>query len=229
MVHQPASFRWQQPASSSATKSSIKVAPSDGPTRRLRSQKTPDEPERRLRSRKTPEMSIRSARSRQGTAEASLDWLPYARESPLAAREAHARFAQSQKHRDWFMALVCAMEDLPENNGQSKMLFKMYVFMRDFFPQGLAGGLGHVRGSGVMGQLLCHNSSTASKHRVTKAAHAAFEELEKWMAGFEDWRAALAAAKDSHHHQSQKRAGSSRSAPPKDAWKTPGLHSAEGT
>lgn len=172
-------------------------------------------------------MTTRGSRSRQVTAEPPPDWLPCVRNTPIACRESVTRFAQSQRHRNWYMALVCAMDEHePQNSIQSTMLFKLYFFVRDYLPRGLSSDLAHIEGNKVMGQLLSHSERKASRHKLTKTANTAFQDLETWMGTHATWRSALAEARKIPKTQSKQSTGSNVSID--NTGKAPGLHSPEG-
>lgn len=153
----------------------------------------------------------------------SEDWLPYAAKPTLQPKAHYSKVVKALKHRDWFIAFIWAIETSNKDNGiQSKLLFKLYFFLRDFIPQGLSGKFGHIKGDQVMEQLLCHAETTPSRHKVTKYAEITFSDLERWMGKHESWQSALNEAKAGYERQ--KKAGVKKRPP----WRAPGLHSPAG-
>ncbi|KAI3392396.1 hypothetical protein diail_5747 [Diaporthe ilicicola] len=147
------------------------------------------------------------------------DWLPPARPHRIfkATKVLRRGNLHAHTHRDWFLALVSVMES--KDQIQSKMVAKLYLFLRDFIPHGLTGRFSHIQGNDVMNQLLCHfNESTMSRHKVTKYAESVFTELEQWMGSNQNWQEALRQAKADFEKRrtGKKRAGG----------KAPGLHTA---
>lgn len=155
-----------------------------------------------------------------------VDWLPYQRTSSLPLKAPIMQLVGAQKHRDWFLAFVWLLHtDLDNGNKlQSKMLFKFYTFMCDFFPQGLTDNLSHFNGDEVMEYLTHHNETSISRHAVTVSAKKAFTKLEEWMGHHTHWQQALDHAKS----QYEQRTGPGRK-PKKHGWKAPGLQSPAGT
>lgn len=91
---------------------------------------------------------------------------------------------------DWFMTLAAAVSEV--DLLQSRCLAKAYLLLHDYLPHGLTGVYAHVRGSDIMNVLLSHTTEhAASRHKYSKEATAAFNELEKWMSSGSDWREAL--------------------------------------
>lgn len=123
----------------------------------------------------------------------------------------------AHKHRDWFLALASAME--PINAAQSSFFAKFYLFLRDFLPRGLTGRFAHIHGNDVMRYICSSSEVTRSRHKATKAANAAFEDLAKWMGTAKTWQEALEKAKTAPETQKvhKRRFG-----------KAPGLHSPDG-
>lgn len=150
------------------------------------------------------------------------DWLPYTRAPTLSTKALSTRFIQTHKHRDWFLALAWAIEQEKGDSTQSKLLSKVYVFLRDFIPRGLGphGDFAHIRGNDLMEQLLCHGETTSSRHKIGRHAEMAFADLEKWMGQHATWRDALKEAKVEF--------GKQRGVKKKLPWKAPGLHSPAG-
>lgn len=150
------------------------------------------------------------------TALAPKDWLPLARVEPSLTQPLSINFIKQNKHNDWFLRF--ALELSKQDDQQGRMLAKLYLFLRDFMPDGLAGRWAHIRGEDVM-RYLCSSTEVAiSRHRVTKDAKTSFDELEQWMRRGTDWREALA--------RSQKTAGAPGKR--KNSWKAPGLHTPAG-
>lgn len=114
-------------------------------------------------------------------AQDAADWLPHRGPLTLTNKGVHTRYIENNRRGDWFLCLAWAIDKHKHDPVQSKMLCKLYAFMLDFMPQGLAGDFAHIRGDEVMDQLLCHCESTKSRHKVTRQAEHAFSELEKWM------------------------------------------------
>ncbi|KAG6358149.1 hypothetical protein INS49_014033 [Diaporthe citri] len=135
----------------------------------------------------------------------ATDWLPRQGPLTLTTKGVHARYIENNRHRDWFLCLAWAIDKDKHDPVQSKMLCKLYAFMLDFIPQGLAGDFAHIRGDEVMDQLLCHCESTKSRHRVTRQAEAAFTELEKWMGKHENWMDAFNARRRKQTKTTRKR------------------------
>lgn len=98
------------------------------------------------------------------------------------------------------------------------MLAKLYVFLRDFMPDGLAGRWAHIRGEDVMRYLCSSTEVATSRHRVAKDAKTAFDELEQWMRRGADWREALASSQKTAEAPGKR----------KNSWKAPGLHTPAG-
>lgn len=98
------------------------------------------------------------------------------------------------------------------------MVAKLYLFLRDFVPQGLTGRFAHVKGAKLMNQLLYHPpESTMSRHRVTKHAEAVFTKLQEWMGACKTWQVALKRAQGEKSRWKRKSSGLA-----------PGLHSPKG-
>ncbi|CAJ2503080.1 Uu.00g104740.m01.CDS01 [Anthostomella pinea] len=148
----------------------------------------------------------RSSRSPSKSSMASpAAWLPYTGEQRLVATKAlHNRYIETHKSHDWFLRLADAMSVEKADPLQSKMFAKMYVFMRDFMPQGLTGKYAHIRGDDVMRHLLCHNEHTVSRHKVSKAADTAWREMEKWVKGGATWKEALQDARRETRHKNRR-------------------------
>lgn len=130
-----------------------------------------------------------------GTSQAKMaddytEWLPLAREEALS-KHLSMNFIKQERHRDWFMNLAWAMKERGDKD-QGRWLAKAFLFLRDFLPQGLVGHLAHIPGNDVVEHLLSSNKETAtSRHKVTRDAHEALENLEEWMQKGKDWKAAL--------------------------------------
>lgn len=86
---------------------------------------------------------------------------------------------------------------------------KMYLFLRDFMPQGITAGrpiLPHLweRRDGPAALPFSHLSeSTPSRHKVTKYAEATFTDLNHWMGTFKTWQAAFENAKEAEAEEEQ--------------------------
>ncbi|KAG6354875.1 hypothetical protein INS49_003956 [Diaporthe citri] len=124
------------------------------------------------------------------------EWLPLLRGESILPRALDKRIMKARKDHDWFMALALAVSN-HKDKVQGKMFGKLYLFLRDFHPQGLTGRFTHIRGGEVMSYLLCHvNESSLSRHKLTRDAHINFDQLEAWMQRGEDWRAAMSSAQE---------------------------------
>lgn len=71
----------------------------------------------------------------------ALNWLPYVGlKAPIWTSKAMCEnLIQKRKHRDWFAAFASALHEIKKDSTQSKMVTKMYVFLREFIPRGLTG------------------------------------------------------------------------------------------
>lgn len=86
----------------------------------------------------------------------------------------------AHKHRDWSLALASAME--PTSAVQSNFFTKFHLFLRGFCPRGLTGRFAHIHGTDVMRYICSSTEVTKSRHKATKSANAAFEELsQSWL------------------------------------------------
>lgn len=151
------------------------------------------------------------------------DWLPYTQQPLLSTKAMYTeRFLHNHRHRDGILSLAWAMDQERGDGQQSKWLSKVDVFLCDFIPRGLTGDYAHIAGDDVMEALLCHNETTATRHKVAKQAHVAFADLERWMARGADWKEALQKARA--EVDDQRLAGNKK----KTGWKAPGLHSPAG-
>lgn len=181
-----------------------------------------------------------------------LNWLPYVgSKAPIWTNKAMCEnLIQKRKHRDWFVAFASALHEIKKDSTQSKMVVKMYVFLREFIPRGLTAvsppfvpehssprittrlyltsmkQFSHINGGDVMEQLLCHPpESTTSRHRVGMHAEAVFKELEEWMSAGTHWQQALSHWKSKPGTEKLLGAATSKK---KMVWKAPGLHSPSG-
>jgi hypothetical protein len=134
-----------------------------------------------------------------------MDWLPSQGAPTLTTKNLHTQYIKDNRQSDWFLCLAWAIDEYKEDLVQSRMLCELYAFMLDYIPGGLAGDFAHIRGGDVMDQLLSHNETTASRHRVTRQAETVFAELEKWMRGHKTWRDALEHPKDSKRGNASRR------------------------
>ncbi|KAG8157771.1 hypothetical protein KVR01_012433 [Diaporthe batatas] len=136
---------------------------------------------------------------------ASTDWLPSQGAPTLPTKNLHPQYIRDNKQSDWFICLAWAIDEYKNDQVQSRMLCKLYAFMLDYIPTGLAGDFAHIRGGDVMDQLLSHNEKTASRHRVTKQAEIVFAELETWMKGHKSWEEALQHPRESRKSNASRR------------------------
>lgn len=94
----------------------------------------------------------------------ATDWL---RKPTTASRTAHKLFLDSTRG-DGILALARAIRERGDPT-QEHMLSKLYLFMRDYLPDSLAGPHGYIQGDEVMAHLLCCRNETApSRHKATK-------------------------------------------------------------
>lgn len=95
----------------------------------------------RPRANKDEMASQRSCISVQGSPEPGdvLNWLPYVgSKAPFWTNKAMCEnLIQKRRHRDWFVAFASALHEIKKDSTQSKMVTKMYVFLREFIPRGL--------------------------------------------------------------------------------------------
>lgn len=122
---------------------------------------------------------------------AQPDWLPQVRPEKIISGHMDKRFMKARKDHDWFMALALAMSDHGYTM-QGKMFGKLYLFLRDFSPQGLTGKLAHINGKDVMDYLYGQKTDPQpSRHKLTRDANAMFSKLEDWMSNGKDWATAM--------------------------------------
>ncbi|KAK9792838.1 hypothetical protein SCARD494_06706 [Seiridium cardinale] len=150
-------------------------------------------------------------RSKTRSAVPMSNWLPSQHPPIIPTKALHLNFINANKHHDWFLRLAWAMNEDKGDELQCRMLAKVYIFLREFMPQGLTGEFAHLQGDQIMHHLLCHKGEhQMSRHKMAKEADAAFAELQKWMAG-NDWT----------DYIRQPHVG-------RNTWKAPALHSPEG-
>lgn len=125
------------------------------------------------------------------TKNAGGGWLPVAVHAPLLTTALTMHFVRKHKKHNWFLMLSHTMSDFKDAT-QGRMLAKAYLFLHDHLPSGLTGDYAHISGSDVMNYLLGHlTEQAASRHKTTKNANAAFDDLEKWMSRGQTWKDAL--------------------------------------
>ncbi|RYC64465.1 hypothetical protein CHU98_g1747 [Xylaria longipes] len=118
-------------------------------------------------------------------------WLPAPRVPLTITKAVNLGTIKNRQESDWFMGLATAMNQVKKDQPQCRMFAKMAFFMMDVLPRGLVLDFGHINGDDVMHQLLCHmNEMAASRHKVSRDADTAWQQLEKWMSLGDDWKAA---------------------------------------
>lgn len=162
-------------------------------------------------------MSTRSV-STKTTPTTTMEWLPLKSSQTAKARVLRLSNIESRKDEDWFLAFATEMD--PTDHIQSKMVAKIYLFLRDFIPEGLTGPYAHIRGNDIMDQLLCHKKeSTYSRHTVSTYANKVLIDLGHWQGTAKNWQEALRRGKaeaDAEKYSTAKK---------KMAGRAPGLHS----
>ncbi|KAK6948073.1 hypothetical protein Daesc_009837 [Daldinia eschscholtzii] len=122
------------------------------------------------------------------------NWLARARATPLLTSTL-SNFIREHGGSDWFVSMDSAIK--PIEPGQAQILVKVYIFLREFIPQGLAGKWAHICMKDVMDSLLPYATQRSiSRHGVEKHAGSWLSNLEKWMSMGRSWREALKNAKN---------------------------------
>ncbi|KAI1276830.1 hypothetical protein F5Y07DRAFT_408060 [Xylaria sp. FL0933] len=120
----------------------------------------------------------------------STAWLPSKHEPPLLDGPLTVKYIKEHKANDWFLTLHDAMPQTYE----AWMMAKVYIFLRQYMPEGLTGRWAHLRGSEVMKVLLSDGDvgeQCASRHKATKKIYPSLGKLKDWMAKGHSWQIAL--------------------------------------
>ncbi|KAI0855990.1 hypothetical protein F4860DRAFT_494688 [Xylaria cubensis] len=159
--------------------------------------------------------------ARQNISRSSADWLPFHATPTLTTKSVNTHYINSHKDSDWFVQLAYVMDNETPGSTQGKIFIKFYIFLRDFHPRGLVDDWAHINGRDVMDHLLCHAEHTLSRHKISKAADAAFTDLGRWIGSHSNWRSSLQNAEADAAQPSRTRKKGERK-------KAPGLHSPAG-
>ena len=114
-----------------------------------------------------------------------VGWLPSRHEPPLLDGPLSHKYIKERKSSDWFLTLHDAMP----RKYEARMMAKMYLFLRQYMPEGLTGRWAHLRGNKIMRVLLSdREEQCVSRHKATKKIYPSLEKLETWMAKGGIWR-----------------------------------------
>lgn len=128
-------------------------------------------------------------------------WLPPATQRLSITKPLSFKFVKTNKSDNWFLSLEWAMSERTEANpAQGRVMTKVYLFLRNYLPEGFTGPYAHIQGNDIIDYLLCYTSKQAvSRHKVSRDADAAFAVLGLRMKKGITWKQAL----ESPTHDSQ--------------------------
>ncbi|KAI1345769.1 hypothetical protein F5Y01DRAFT_322778 [Xylaria sp. FL0043] len=122
----------------------------------------------------------------------STIWLPSKHEPPLLDGPLNPKYIKEHKANDWFLTLHDAMP----KHSEARMMAKVYIFLRQYMPEGFTGRWAHLSGSEVMRVLLSDQAEqSVSRHKATKKIYPSLGKLEHWMKKGSSWQIALETSK----------------------------------